>query len=101
MRLAKVFVKSKLAGFLKETATGYTFIYLENYLGAPISLTIPVCEKSYEFHAFPPFFDGLLPEGTQLEGLLKLKKLDRNDYFGQLVNVGKDLVGAVTVEEDT
>jgi serine/threonine-protein kinase HipA len=100
MRQAKVFAKGVLTGFLKETTTGYTFIYLENYQGPPISLTMPVCEKPYEFQEFPPFFDGLLPEGTQLEGLLKLKKLDRNDYLGQLVNVGQDLVGAVTVEED-
>jgi hypothetical protein len=26
--------------------------------------------------------------------------LDRNDYFGQLLCVGKDLVGAFSVEED-
>jgi serine/threonine-protein kinase HipA len=52
----------------------------------------------YEFKTFPPFFDGLLPEGAQLEGLLRLKKLDRSDYFGQLISVGQDLVGAVTVE---
>lgn len=100
MRQAKIFVKDKLAGFLKETENGYAFEYLENYQGSPISLTMPVNNKYFEFQAFPPFFDGLLPEGTQLEGLLKIKKLDRNDYFGQLLSVGQDLVGAVTVKED-
>lgn len=100
MRQAKVFVKGILAGFLQETSKGYIFHYLEDYQGPPVSLTMPVCDKPYEFQEFPPFFDGLLPEGMQLEGLLKLKKLDRKDYFGQLVIVGQDLVGAVTVEED-
>ncbi len=28
----------------------------------------------------PPFFDGLLPEGAQLEGLLRLRKIDREKY---------------------
>ena len=48
---------------------------------------------------FPPFFDGLLPEGIQLEGLLKLKKIDRNDLFSQLMAVGEDVVGVVTLQE--
>jgi serine/threonine-protein kinase HipA len=34
-----------------------------------------------------------------LEGLLRQKKIDRSDLFFQLVAVGGDLVGAVTVEE--
>jgi len=40
-----------------------------------------------------------LPEGFQLEALLRRKKLDRNDHFGQLLLVGGDTVGAVTVRE--
>ncbi len=42
---------------------------------------------------FPPFFDGLLPEGYQLEGLLKFGKFDRNDLFSQLMAIGEDMVG--------
>lgn len=99
MRSAKVFFKGTFAGILTELATGYSFTYDNDYTGAPISLTMPIENKIYEFKTFPPFFDGLLPEGAQLEGLLRLKKLDRSDYFGQLVSVGQDLVGAVTVEE--
>jgi serine/threonine-protein kinase HipA len=34
-----------------------------------------------------------------LDALLRQQKIDRNDLFGQLVTVGRDLVGAVTVEE--
>ena len=51
------------------------------------------------FDKFPSFFDGALPEGPRLEALLRQAKLDRTDYFGQLVTVGADLVGAITVEE--
>jgi serine/threonine-protein kinase HipA len=99
MRQAKVFMNHELAGFLQQTETGYIFIYEDGYKGPPISLTLPVQKEPYIFEKFPPFFDGLLPEGMQLEGLLRFKKLDRHDYFGQLMCVGKDLVGAVHVEE--
>ena len=33
-----------------------------------------------------------------LEGLLRRTKLDRSDLMSQLIAVGKDLVGNVTVE---
>ena len=60
---------------------------------------MPVEQKEFEFNEFPPFFDGLLPEGIMLESLLKQKKIDKTDYFSQLIAVGADMVGAVTVEE--
>jgi serine/threonine-protein kinase HipA len=56
-------------------------------------------QRVYNFDSFPSFFDGLLPEGYQLEGLLKIGKVDRNDFFGQLLAVGDDLVGIITVKE--
>ena len=36
-----------------------------------------------------------------LEGLLRQRKLDRDDLFAQLMAVGEEVVGAVTVVEDT
>ena len=100
MRMAEVFLNSLHVGRLieLEARKKYRFEYDKNYTGAPVSLTMPVRPEPYDFECFPPFFEGLLPEGFQLESLLKIKKIDRNDYFGQLVAVGKDLVGAVQVE---
>lgn len=86
------------AGLLIEQEGAYTFAYDSAYTGPPISLTMPVRPEPYRFDAFPPFFDGLLPEGLMLEGLLRQQKIDRHDLFSQLVSVGRDLVGAVTVE---
>ena len=101
MRIADVFFKNMPAGQLIEMETDgrYHFSYAPDYTGPPISLTMPVQSKAYEFDSFPPFFDGLLPEGFQLEALLRHKKLDRNDRFGQMLQVGSDTVGAVTVHE--
>ena len=101
MRKAKVYVKGIEAGILTELVQGkeYVFEYLEDYKGLEVSRTMPRIQKVYKFNHFPPFFDGLLPEGIQLEGLLKLKKIDRSDYFSQLIAIGEDTVGAVTVKE--
>ena len=59
---------------------------------------MPTTQSSYVYERFPPFFEGLLPEGVMLEGLLRQTKLDRSDLMSQLITVGKDLVGNVTVE---
>jgi serine/threonine-protein kinase HipA len=98
MKQADVFVNDIKAGQLIEyTIYEYEFKYQDNYKGFPVSLTMPVSGQQYKFSSFPAFFEGLLPEGTQLEALLKDKKINRNDYFTQLVACGADCVGAVTV----
>lgn len=102
MRQVKVLLHGIDAGILEEVAIQhYRFTYLENYQGPPISLTMPTQQAIYEFNQFPAFFEGLLPEGAQLEALLRRYKLDKTDYLGQLTQIGKDLVGAVTVEAMT
>jgi serine/threonine-protein kinase HipA len=103
MKSAKIFVNNVEAGILTELDFGkkYRFEYIDSYSGTPVSLTMPFNKLVYEFDSFPSFFDGLLPEGYQLEGLLKFGKIDRNDFFSQLVAVGDDLVGNVTVKEIT
>lgn len=103
MRIAAIYCHGVLAGYLKEEEPKlkYSFSYLPDYKNEPVSLSMPVSDEIYCFDSFPAFFDGLLPEGPQLEALLRYAKLDRSDCFGQLVFVGEDLVGAVTVKEVT
>ncbi len=101
MRSAEVSMHGMPAGILEEIEAGrkYRFTYIERYNGPSIALTMPVDEKEFVFDRFPPFFDGLLPEGLLLEGLLKHRKIDIFDYLRQLIAVGNELVGAVTVQE--
>lgn len=101
MKNAEVFVNNVHAGTFTELVIGkkYRFEYLKVYSGPPVSLTMPLNQSRYDFDSFPPFFDGLLPEGYQLEGLLKYSKVDRNDSFSQLMMVCEDLVGYVTLKE--
>lgn len=103
MRSVSVNVDNTPAGVLTENkADGtYRFEYLEKYNGPPVSLTMPVRDREFLFQEFPPFFEGLLPEGIQLEGLLRIQKIDKNDLMAQLIAVGKDMVGAVTVVKDS
>lgn len=100
MRSARVLMHGVPAGRLTEGEGGYAFAYHPGYDGPPVSLTLPVRPEPYRFDRFPPFFDGLLPEGWQLGALLRQAKLDRSDLFGQLLAVGEDPVGAVSVLPD-
>jgi len=98
IRIAEVYQSGKLAGCLEEEQDGlWVFSYEAGYEGIPVSLTLPVRQEPYAFKAFPPVFEGLLPEGPQLEALLKKHKIDRSDTFTQLVTVGEDLVGSLSV----
>ncbi len=98
-RKADVCVHGTPAGVLTEVEKGkqYSFSYLPRYSGPTVSLTMPVRDDPFVFEGFPPFFEGLLPEGVQLESLLRRLKIDKTDYFSQLLAVGADMVGSVTV----
>ncbi len=99
-RRAVIFQNGELAGRLEEQAGGgWTFTYLDEYEGDPVSLTLPRRTEPYVFENFPAVFEGLLPEGPQLEALLRKHKIDRHDAFRQLITVGADLVGSLTVKE--
>ncbi|TAE74328.1 MAG: toxin HipA [Verrucomicrobia bacterium] len=89
------------AGRLAEVpGGGWTFTYAPGYAGPPVSLIIPLRAEPYHFATFPPFLEGLLPEGPQLEAILRLHKIDRGDCFRQLITVGQDLVGSLTIEQN-
>ena len=88
------------AGRLMEIGQGgWRFTYEAGYAGPPVSLTLPVRAEPYDFPGFPPFLEGLLPEGPQLEAILRKHKIDRGDCFGQLMAVGEDLVGSLAAGE--
>ncbi|CAN5474644.1 HipA N-terminal domain-containing protein [soil metagenome] len=99
-RRAAVYQQGELAGYVEATGDGgWRFTYRDEYAGQAVSLTMPVRQEAYSFASFPAVFEGLLPEGPQLEALLRKHKIDRTDAFRQLVTVGGDLVGSLTVVE--
>jgi len=100
MRTARIFVGETEAGILTEIVIGkeYRFDYHALYTGRPVSLTMPVSQKSFRYNTFPPFFEGLLPEGHQLEGLLRHSNSDPGDLFSHLLLIGKNTVGEIRIE---
>lgn len=100
MRKAEVYQQGEFAGVLTELDQNhYQFAYAPGYQGEPISRALPVRETPHEFEKFPPVFEGLLPEGRQLEAMLRKYKVDKKDMFQQLLIVGEDVVGSLTVKE--
>ena len=99
MKLACIYQQNQLAGLLEARDDGtYRFAYDDAFRGEPVSLTMPTSQRVWEFPRFPAPFEGLLPEGVQLDALLRLRKLDRNDLFSQLLAVGRDVVGSLRIE---
>ena len=100
MRKAEVYQQGMLAGNFEELDRGrWRFTYATDYHGQPISLALRVRDLPYEFDKFPPIFEGLLPEGLPLEAMLRQYKIDKKDLFKQLVTVGEDVVGSLTIKE--
>lgn len=99
MKSANIYQKKELAGLLEGRDDGsYRFTYKVGYRGEPVSLTMPTSLPVWEFPHFPAPFEGLLPEGVQLDALLRIRKLDKSDLFGQLLEVGQDVVGSLRIE---
>jgi serine/threonine-protein kinase HipA len=99
MKLARIYQQEQLAGILEAREDGtYRFAYDNAFRGEPVSLTMPTSQRVWEFPHFPAPFEGLLPEGFQLDALLRLRKLDRSDLFSQLLAVGRDVVGSLRIE---
>lgn len=100
-RSASVFNNDILAGLIVQDEEDFTFSYDPSYDGGPVSLTMPVRKEPYKSDKLFPFFDGLLPEGWQLEALCRKYKLDKKDRMGLLLRAGGDFVGTVSIKETT
>ena len=102
-RCAQVFVRGEFAGVLRETDEGYSFAYDTDYLSSkkpsPVSLTLPLTDKSYNSKTLFAFFDGLIPEGWLLDVVVRNWKLNEKDRFGILLAACKDPIGNVSVRE--
>ena len=97
MRTAQISQHGIPASLLEELPEGaWRVTYYDDYTGPPLSFTMPVEQKCWVFPSFPSVFEGHLPEGLQLEAILKQQKIDRHDYFTLLMAVGGDLVGSLT-----
>ena len=102
-RTAYVYVRDVFAGILKETDSGYSFVYNSEYLtdenSSAVSLTLPMQKDEYTSKTLFAFFDGLIPEGWLLDVVTHNWKIDRKDRFGLLLVACKDPIGNVCIKE--
>ena len=106
-RRAKVLANGIIAGTLTEYEHNnkikfvyqYEFDYIKN--GAPIGYHFPLTRQPYEFDEFPIFFENLASEGWLKKLQCEKNGIDENDTFGLLLANGKELIGALSIIEDT
>ena len=101
-RTAYVYVRNTYAGILKETDSGYSFVYDSEYLksenASPVSLTLPLQINEYSSKTLFAFFDGLIPEGWLLNIVSRNWKINTRDRFGLLLVACKDPIGNVSIK---
>lgn len=88
-------------GEVWEDELGFHFRYFPAYLedanARPVSLTLPLSNKSYSSDTILPFFDGLIPEGWLLDIAGQYWKINTRDRMGLLLACCKDCIGAVSI----
>ena len=63
-----------------------------------ISLTLPKTKIEFQSSTLFSFFFNMIPEGVNKRLLCRKKRIDFNDYFGILLEVGGgDTIGAVKI----
>lgn len=89
-----------LAGSLVRVGNHVRFQYDQHYLktGKPLSLSLPLQSDPFDSEGLLPYFSGLCSEGWLRRVQSFEQKIDPADEFTLLVNNGRDLAGAVTVE---
>lgn len=107
MRQAQILFKGEAAGRLIQHNNGtFSFIYDDAWITdgrkPAVSLTLPKTSKEYHSQLLFPYFINMLPEGFNKYSIVKSLKIDKDDYFGLLLNIAEhDAIGAVTVKRTT
>ena len=79
--------------------SGEQFTYGDSWLerkGArPLSLSLPLSERSYSAREMRPYFDGLLPEGGARSAIARQIHVLARSYVKILAHLGDECIGAV------
>lgn len=99
-RQVVVFLYEQKIGSLRQDEQGFTFEYLSDYQGIPLSLSFPVAQRIFHSPTLFPYFASLAPEGWLKRRFSALQKIDERDLFGLLIQNGQNLIGAVRLERE-
>lgn len=94
-RRVEVWLYGEPVGVLRQDDNGFAFSYHADYIGPPLSLSLPVRVRHFQSPTLPPFFASLAPEGWLKMRYSQLQQRDEHDLLGMLIDNGKNLIGAV------
>lgn len=104
-RTLNILMNGILIGKLEKIKTGVlAFTYEPQWfktVGArPVSLSLPLVEKSFTGDVVYNFFDNLLPDNPQIRARIQAKfHVVTSQPFDLLATIGKDCVGAIQIIE--
>lgn len=87
----------EIAGTLRQDEHGLcSFVYAPTYRGAPLSLTMPLSNRTYGHNIVRPFLFGLLPDSQeQRRAIAAEHDVASNNPVALLCHIGLDCAGAV------
>ncbi len=71
--------------------------WIDSTSAPPISFSLPKQPKSFSPRLCVPFFEGLLPEGTQRDGAAAALGVSSSNTFQLLVGLGAEVAGALSL----
>lgn len=102
-RILNIFMNGILIGKLEKTLrNGLAFTYDTKWLnmnGArPVSLSLPLTDKTFMGDTVYNFFDNLLPDNPETRARIQAKfHVTTNQPFDLLASIGRDCVGAIQI----
>lgn len=98
-----VYLNEEPVGVISKINTEYVFRYNDEYFANPtkkaISLTLPKIQQEYRATELFSFFFNMLSEGVNKKLQCRQLKIDENDFFNLLLEIGnKEVIGAVYVK---
>ena len=101
-----VLYDQRLVGFLDRESDRISFTYTPEVVDAQegrivLSASLRVRSRPFTQVEVMPFFSGLLPEGDVRQRLATEFRLDYDDFFGLLRQIGRDCAGALSIVPDS
>lgn len=101
-RSIEVHLRGKKVAVLRREGDGYGLAYDAEAVGrrrengARLSISLPPRRDPYDHAATRPYIEGLLPRGARRRRIAHELRLDPDDGYGLIAELGRDCPGAVT-----
>lgn len=103
----KLYMNNSFVGLLKKSTNGalsftYDSTWIESDTSIPLSLSLPLTDKTYSGDIVINYFDNLLPDNDGIrKALAQRMSLKSQEVYDLLEAIGRDCVGAVQLIPET